>query len=334
MAFGDPRMNRRHVAVVVALLLSTAGTVHATPNSQVAQALFDEAKKLMAESDFAKACPKLAESQRLDPSGGTLLHLAICHEGEGKTATAWTELNEAISVARRDGRADRESAAKARLAALVPKLTKLTIVVGAEARAPGLEIAWNDIGIHEPQWGVAFPVDPGEHVITAVAPGRRKWSTRVTIAAGASPSPVTVPVLAVEAAVTPSPPPAAPAASGAVPATAEGPEASSGSSTRTVGLALTGVGAVGLAVGAAFFIRTGSLVSERDEAASEGDREGRDDKHESAKSSQVAALVAGSIGVAALGTGLLLFLTAPKKGVALAPLVSPTAGGLLFSGSL
>ena len=329
-------MNHRGCLVGVTLvLLSTIGTARAaspSSNQALAQALFDEGKKLMAANAFAEACPKLAESQRLDPSGGTVLHLAICHEGEGKTATAYTELNEAMSVARRDGRADREAAAKSRLAALAPRLVKLTVLVSPEARVSGLEVAWNGTGIHEPQWGVPFPVDPGEHVITAAAPGRRSWSTHVNVQPGAPLAPVTIPVLVVEPAST-SPRPNA--ALGASPASSEAPPAtSSGSPTRTVGVALAGAGAVGLLVSGVFILRTRSLADERDEAAANGDREGRDSKHESAKTSQTAALLAGGIGVAALGTGLVLFFIAPKKGVAVVPMMSPTAGGLTIGGRL
>jgi hypothetical protein len=333
-------MSRRwHLVVVTVALLSTAGIARAAPSSNqaLAQALFDEGKRLMTEGAFAQACPKLAESQRLDPSGGTLLHLAICHEGEGKTATAWTELNEAISVARRDGRADRETAAKARLALLTPKLTKLTIVVVPDARVDGLEVAWNGTAITEPQWSVPFPVDPGEHVITAAAPGRRKWSTRVKVEAGTSPVPVTIPALPAESSTGAgaSPPPAAAAAPlASSPGTREEPPASSGSSMRTLGIALAGAGVVGLGAGAVFYFRTQSLADERDEAAANGDREGRDSKQDSAKTSQLIALLAGSFGVAALGTGLVLFVTAPKKAVAISPMMSPTAGGLIVGGSL
>src|SRR5262245_18728599 len=58
-------------------------------DSAAAQALFDQGRKLMESERWAEACPKLEESQRLDPAGGTLLHLALCREHEGRIATAW-----------------------------------------------------------------------------------------------------------------------------------------------------------------------------------------------------------------------------------------------------
>src|SRR4051794_28643756 len=73
-----------------------------------AQVWFDQARGIMAQGKYAVACGKLAESQRLDPGGGTLLNLAICHEKEGKLATAWEECHEARSMALRDRRSERE----------------------------------------------------------------------------------------------------------------------------------------------------------------------------------------------------------------------------------
>ena len=85
----------------------------------------DRLAQLMAKEQYGEACPKLEESQRLQPAGGTQMFLALCHEGEGKTATAWTDFNAALSAARRDHRADREKVAREHLSALEPKLTAL-----------------------------------------------------------------------------------------------------------------------------------------------------------------------------------------------------------------
>src|SRR5260370_15627890 len=85
-----------------------------------AQLLFNEARSLMSSGKYGEACDKFAESQRLDPGGGTILNLALCHEKQGKTATAWADFNEALSAALRDRRAARAEPAPGDLPAARP----------------------------------------------------------------------------------------------------------------------------------------------------------------------------------------------------------------------
>ena len=80
---------------------------------QIAQSLFDEGRILLEADRPREACPKFAESQRLDPGGGTLLNLALCLELSGKTGSAWARYQEARAIAARDGRKDREEFARA-----------------------------------------------------------------------------------------------------------------------------------------------------------------------------------------------------------------------------
>lgn len=178
-------MRSRPWSVLGALVLTLMpGAAFADPtehNRVLANALFDEARALMAEGRFADACPKFAESLRLQPGGGTLLNLGVCHEKEGKTATAWGELKAALALGRRDGREDREKLALERLAVVERQLSYLTIRVGGDARVEGLEVRLDGAAFREPSWGSARPIDPGEHVLVVTAPGHKRFETTFTI---------------------------------------------------------------------------------------------------------------------------------------------------------
>src|SRR5688572_14497853 len=121
-------------------LLASAGCFASVPalaqtdhERTLAEALFRQGRELMNEGKYDAACPKFAESHRLDPGGGTLLNLAVCHEGQGKLATAWAEFQEALALARADGREDRTTLAEQRIAAIEPELARLTVTLPSHA---------------------------------------------------------------------------------------------------------------------------------------------------------------------------------------------------------
>src|SRR5687767_1891178 len=108
------RHTRRQLAVSGVLLVSVigaSGVARAGGNEAAAEALFGEAKKLAAQGKYAEACPKFAESNKLDRGAGTLIHLGDCYEKNKQTASAWATYKEAASAAQALGRKDWEKLA-------------------------------------------------------------------------------------------------------------------------------------------------------------------------------------------------------------------------------
>ena len=168
---------RRSAFGLAATVLFVVHAASADPNTdkQLAQSLFDQARELLEKKDYAHACPMFAENQRLDPGGGTLLNLALCHEAEGKLATAHLELGEALSMAARDGRPDREAIAREHLASVSPRVPKLTLVPPKSPPA-GLVIELDGVAVSSATLGLSVQVDPGPHEVRAKAPGYVTWT--------------------------------------------------------------------------------------------------------------------------------------------------------------
>lgn len=166
---------------IAALRAPSALAVPTAVERNLAEQLFVDGKRLMSEGAYEEACPKLAESHRLDPGGGTILNLAVCHAAQGRYASAWSEFREAIDLARTDGRSDREEFAVRELAKIEAKLSYLTIVVEQGTEVPGLSVTLNGHVIGAAAWGAPFPIDPGVHEIVASAPGKKDRRASVRI---------------------------------------------------------------------------------------------------------------------------------------------------------
>jgi tetratricopeptide (TPR) repeat protein len=159
--------------VIIAGLSSEVAFAQSNPT---AETLFQEARVLVEKGNYAEACPKLEESQRLDPAVGTQFNLADCHEHVGRTATAYALFKEVAAIARAAGKFEREKNAKERAAALEPKLARARLVVAA--KAPGLEVKIDDAPIERARFAEAFPIDPGSHRLVASAPGHKTYEAR------------------------------------------------------------------------------------------------------------------------------------------------------------
>lgn len=167
-------------------LLVTLPALGETANERtMAEALFRQGRELMSEGNFAAACPKFAESHRLDPGAGTLLNLAVCHEKQGKLASAWAEFQEALALARADGRDDRIALAEQRIAALEPQLARLTITVPPSA-PEDMVLVVNGTPVGAAAWGAPMPLDAGSVRVEASASGRQKFVESVEIRDGES----------------------------------------------------------------------------------------------------------------------------------------------------
>lgn len=181
--------------LVAAASLTPRAWAQSETRAAVAEGLYRQARDLMAAGKYDEACPKFAESQRLDPATGTLLNLAACHERQGKLATAWIEYSEALAAARRDQREDRVEYARQRGAELEAKLSRLTLLLAPGADVPGLSLELDQATIGRAVIGAPMPIDPGSHTVTARAPGKKPWTQTIEIGAIADQKTVTIPLL-------------------------------------------------------------------------------------------------------------------------------------------
>lgn len=178
------KLLRGGFALAVVLFARLADAQSSSEDRALATALFEEARALVSAGDWAAACPKFAESQRLEPAPGTLLNLASCHEHEGKVATAWAEYVEALAIVERERQPERVAFARERIDALVTRIPRLVIVVPSSESTRSLTVLRDGSTLARVALGTAMPVDPGTHHIEVRGEGIEPWSIDVALAEG------------------------------------------------------------------------------------------------------------------------------------------------------
>ena len=328
------------IALVGAALLGAPRAALAQSAKASAEVLFAEGRRLMGEGKLDEACPKFADSQKLDPSSGTLLNLANCYEKQGKNASAWATYQEAASLASSTSRADHLATAQKRAAALLPLLPKVTVTVPHPVE--GLEIKRDGIPLARGEWGLGVPVDPGNHAYLAEAAGYKPATVPLTVAPtpeGGQPASLTVTIPELQK-LTPSvaPPPPVVVVPPPPPPTPPAPPPGTWRPQRTWALIAGGLGVAGFAVSGGYAAAAKSSynaslascphdpnlctmagVTQRDDARQKGD--------------VATAMLAVGSGAAALG--IILWVTAPAPAAAAARSalqISPGPGSVTVSG--
>jgi hypothetical protein len=288
-----------------------------------AQELFARGRELMASGRVEEACSKFAACAELTPTAGVRLNLGECYARLGRPASAWTWYAEALTVAERAGDTAAAEIARTRQRDLQPRLAYITVT--ASEAAPGIDLSRDGKRLPPAAWGLAVPVDPGEHTVEAVARGHEAWKTIVRVSEPGARIQVSVPQLA---------PLPEKEAVHHDPGVVDG----AGGRQRVGAVVVAGLGGAALATGAAFGVLM--LVDRHDYESKLVPGSGRcpDTQCQSTSSDAVTtgniatgALVAGA---ALATTGLVLWLTAPRSSRAeVSASAQPHGGTLVVRGS-
>ena len=305
------------LALQLALVTLSSGAV--ASDRAAAESLFNAGKALMDEERYAEACEKFAGSMDAEPSVGAQLNLALCHEKQGKHATAWRYYLDAAVMAKALNDSRRQRGAEALAAELEPKVSKVTVKVVEPV--DGLRITRD--GEEVVAMGEELPIDPGIHEFEASAPGYEPWSKTISIDGDAAREVLTVPVLQPVAGATTVVEVGEPLPMWQL----------------VTGWSAVGVGAAGLTIGTIFgALATGDANGL--ESACGPDKTCPDDQLDDLDRARTRANVAtGTLivgGVLAVGGAVLLLLDPISLGdeatATLAPRVAPTGGGLTIMG--
>lgn len=310
------RIRRAFFAAVIAVssaqaLGSGAAFAQSTLSDADAERLFKEGQKLMEEKRFGEACPKFEAVYKKDNQLGTLLNLAYCHKEQGAIWLAWLEFKEAEIKAGELKRADRKEFARQRMSELEKSLARAAIE--AQDKVDLTEVLIEDRKVPDAEKGTTFAAEPGQRKLTFRAKGKKPVTTMVTITKSPKAQKISVPDME-DAPKEPEPvavdkdkdkdsskdkaPSAVQAAS------------SDGSTQRTVGIVLMGVGAVGVVVGSIAGLTTlGSDCANHAECSSTPEK--RAQAEEAIQSGNIAN-IAFAVGGAGLIGGALLFFLAPR----------------------
>jgi hypothetical protein len=273
-----------------------------------AEVLFDDGVRLMKEKKYDEGCPKIAESQRVEPRPGTLFTLAECLAQQGKVATALARYEEYLRVFSRMTEAEqgkqrgRDAIAKKQREALKPRIPQLRLTLPKSAPG-GTKVVKDGVELGSASLGSWLPVDPGPQTIRVETPDGGIKERLIELKAGAK-----------EDVILELPPPTT---SGVVEDEGQRPKTTrgSGNGKQALGWVALGIGGAGFLTSAV----TGILVLGKKSTIEDNcdgtacNAEGKS----AADSAQTLALISTvgfAVGVVGVGSGTYLLLSGSSDG--------------------
>jgi hypothetical protein len=176
------------VALVALAGRASADDEEAQPAEPSQSEALDRALQDLKAGRYEAACPALQQIVRQDPRPKTLFHLADCEEKSGRIATAavlyddYQAMFDRLSASERDAEREREETAAAHREALEKRIPR--VILRLPRDAPGsTTVTRASEGGKSVQLavGVPLPLDPGKHTVRVEVPGRPPMDKSFTI---------------------------------------------------------------------------------------------------------------------------------------------------------
>lgn len=198
-SFETPALTMRALHVLLATSVITGATLGAPSSAhgqqqppagtsvapsaggrEQAKRLFDEGLELEKKSDFAGALAKYARAEQITVTPGLRFHKGYCLEMTGKLLAAIDDYEAADTMAVAQNKPEVHAAVTVRLEPLRVRLPHIAIRLATPAKDANVHLDGVAVAPDLLE-GKSFKLDPGEHSVTANAPGFQPFKRKVLV---------------------------------------------------------------------------------------------------------------------------------------------------------
>jgi hypothetical protein len=295
------RFGRAAHALLVALTLAfLTGTAFAQSPADLkrARAQFQRGIELEQAGNFTEAIQQFREVGQVRMTAQVRFHIAFCEEGLGRLVTALGGYDLALTEADTVG-PEFKAEVETTIGRLRERIPKLFIERGAGADAALVQLDGVDLGASS--IGVEVPLDPGPHKVTATSPGYHPYDSTVELKERE------ITKVTLELTVNTEPPKPPPPPKIVIVQPDKGPD-------RTIPYIIGGAGIAFVAAGGALFALSQSTLAELEKDCPIPDECGESNREtfDRYKFYNTAWKISGGVGVAAIGTAVVLILIEKK----------------------